>query len=59
MSDEVLKKIFHPFFTTKAKGTGLGLAVIHKIITDHRGTIAVESASGQGTMFTIKLPVAG
>ncbi|MBM4294396.1 MAG: GHKL domain-containing protein [Deltaproteobacteria bacterium] len=59
MPTDVLEKIFHPFFTTKAKGTGLGLAVIHKIVTDHHGTIAVESVSGQGTVFTIKLPVAG
>ncbi|MBM4273650.1 MAG: GHKL domain-containing protein [Deltaproteobacteria bacterium] len=58
MSDEVLGKIFHPFFTTKARGTGLGLAVIHKIVTDHHGSITVESASGKGSTFTIKLPVA-
>jgi signal transduction histidine kinase len=59
MTEEVLGKIFHPFFTTKSKGTGLGLAVIHKIVTDHHGAIAVESASGQGSTFTVKLPVAG
>jgi two-component system, NtrC family, sensor histidine kinase HydH len=59
MPGEVLDKIFHPFFTTKEKGTGLGLAVIHKIITDHHGTITVESAAGRGSIFTVKLPLKG
>jgi signal transduction histidine kinase len=59
MPPEVLDKIFHPFFTTKAKGTGLGLAVIHKIITDHRGTITVDSAAGEGSTFTVRLPLKG
>lgn len=59
MPGEVLEKIFHPFFTTKDKGTGLGLAVIHKIITDHHGTIMVESATGQGSTFTVRLPLRG
>ena len=58
---ENLAKIFIPFFTTKAHGTGLGLALVHRIITDHGGTIAVESpvtqANGQtGTRFTLTLP---
>ncbi|MEJ5328671.1 MAG: ATP-binding protein [Desulfobaccales bacterium] len=56
MSPEVLAKIFNPFFTTKDKGTGLGLAVIHKIITDHHGSILVESTPGQGSTFVVKLP---
>ena len=56
MSTEVLDKIFHPFFTTKKKGTGLGLAVIHKIVTDHRGTVNVESALGEGTNVRVNLP---
>jgi len=59
MSGEVLEKIFHPFFTTKDKGTGLGLAVIHKIITDHHGTITVETAADRGSTFTVKLPCQG
>lgn len=57
MPPEVLENIFHPFFTTKDKGTGLGLAVIHKIISDHQGTIKVESAPDQGTTFLIRLPL--
>ena len=59
MTPEVKEKIFHPFFTTKDKGTGLGLAVIHKIITDHNGTIEVETAPGEGSTFTIRLPLKG
>lgn len=59
MPTEVLEKVFHPFFTTKDKGTGLGLAVIHKIITDHDGTVGVESAAGCGTTFTVRLPIKG
>lgn len=59
MPPEVLEKIFNPFFTTKAKGTGLGLAVIHKIITDHHGAITVKSSLDQGSTFLVKLPANG
>jgi signal transduction histidine kinase len=57
MPPEVRDKVFHPFFTTKEKGTGLGLAVIHKIITDHHGRIDLETSPGEGSTFTIKLPL--
>ncbi|MBC8096837.1 MAG: hypothetical protein H7Y43_13595 [Akkermansiaceae bacterium] len=51
-----LARIFEPFFTTKQNGTGLGLAVTHRIVTEHQGSIHVESAVGQGTTFIILLP---
>lgn len=56
MSEDVQKKLFHPFYTTKDKGTGLGLAVINKIVTDHHGTITVDSVAGSGSTFTVRLP---
>jgi two-component system sporulation sensor kinase A len=56
--DEVLKKIGEPFFTTKEKGTGLGLMITYKIIENHKGSMSIESELGQGTVFTLKLPSA-
>ncbi|GEM_PF-1100977 len=57
--EENLTKIFDPFFTTKdiGKGTGLGLNVAYNIIESHNGTIEVESETGKGTTFTIRIPV--
>lgn len=57
MDETTAKNIFNPFFTTKDKGVGLGLALTRKIIEDHRGTIEVVSEKGMGTTFTIHLPV--
>jgi len=54
---ELLPHIFDPFFTTKEKGTGLGMAIAHRIIEDHLGTIEVSSRVGEGTTFTLTLPV--
>jgi signal transduction histidine kinase len=51
-----LEKIFDPFFSTKPAGTGLGLAVVNRIINGHNGTIAIESEPGKGTTVTIRLP---
>jgi signal transduction histidine kinase len=48
--------VFTPFWTTKPKGTGLGLALTHKIIEEHGGTIQLTSEVGQGTTVTIHLP---
>ena len=57
ISENDIDKIFDPFFTTKEKGTGLGLSIVHNIIDSHQGTIQVESTKGQGTAFSIMLPV--
>ena len=51
-------RIFEPFFSTKARGTGLGLAVTARIVAAHRGTIQVESRPGSGTSFVLTLPEA-
>ncbi len=58
MTPEVSARVFHPFFTTKERGTGLGLALAHNIIQAHRGTIDVESEPGKGSCFTVGLPAA-
>ena len=52
-----LTAIFDPYFTTKAQGTGLGLAIVHKVIEAHRGQIKVRSIPGEGTTFTVILPL--
>jgi two-component system nitrogen regulation sensor histidine kinase GlnL len=57
IAGEHLSRLFTPFFTTKSKGTGLGLAVSQRIVTQHGGTIRVESMPGQGTLFHVYLPV--
>jgi PAS domain S-box-containing protein len=51
------ERVFNPFFSTKAGGTGLGLALTHKIVEDHGGTIDFRSASGSGTVFRLVLPL--
>jgi signal transduction histidine kinase len=52
----ILEKIFTPFFTTKAQGTGLGLPICNKLIQLHKGVIRVTSDNLHGTVFTIELP---
>jgi two-component system NtrC family sensor kinase len=59
MTPEVQAKLFQPFFSTRAigEGAGMGLAVVHGIVSAHAGRIQVESQPGQGSTFTIRLPV--
>ena len=56
ISPQNLENIFNPFFTTKAEGVGLGLAIVSKIVDEHQGKIVTTSTPGQGTTFRIILP---
>jgi two-component system sensor histidine kinase HydH len=58
IAPEHLDRIFEPYFTTKEGGTGLGLALAHKIIQEHGGRLDVESRVGPGAVFAVTLPVA-
>jgi signal transduction histidine kinase len=59
MDEQTLGQIFDAFFSTKRGGSGLGLPTVRKIVEAHGGQISVQSAPGNGTQFTIELPVAG
>ena len=55
---EDMDNIFHPFFTTKRTGIGLGLCLADQVISSHKGRLSVTSKVGEGTMITIELPIA-
>ena len=57
IAPEATDRVFNPFFSTKDSGTGLGLALTHKIIEDHGGVIDFRGAPGGGTIFRIALPL--
>jgi len=57
--EDIIDRIFDPYYSTKAGGTGLGLTICHSIVTQHGGDITVTPAPSGGTTFTIKLPAAG
>jgi signal transduction histidine kinase len=59
MSADTRARMFEPYFTTKAEGTGLGLAVVHRIVTEHEGRLSVDETPGGGTTFRIWLPRGG
>jgi signal transduction histidine kinase len=56
MSQEVVERVFVPFYTTKIGGTGLGMVFVRQIVDEHRGVITLESKVGRGTTVTIRLP---
>ena len=56
---EDISRVFEPYYSTKETGTGLGLAIARKAVDDHHGTISVKSKVGEGTIFTITLPLSG
>ncbi len=55
---EQISRIFDPFYSTKAGGTGLGLAFTLQVLKEHGGSIQCESAPGRGTTFVVRLPAA-
>jgi two-component system nitrogen regulation sensor histidine kinase GlnL len=57
IAPETLEQIFTPFYTTKNKGSGLGLATCQKIVSEHDGLLKVESTPGEGTLFAVSLPL--
>lgn len=57
MSESTMARIFEPYYTTKASGTGLGLTNIYKILKEHNGQITVKSEEGSGSVFTMQIPV--
>jgi nitrogen fixation/metabolism regulation signal transduction histidine kinase len=58
MDQATARRAFDPYFTTKERGTGLGLAIVKKIVLEHRGSIVLETAPGQGARFRLALPLA-
>jgi len=58
IASDDLPLVFEPFFTRKGAGTGLGLSITQRIVEEHHGSVRVESAPGEGTRFTIELPLA-
>lgn len=57
MDEQTVARIFEPYFTTKAQGTGLGLTMVYKIIKEFGGDIGVKSFPGEGTVFTLSFPI--
>jgi two-component system, sporulation sensor kinase E len=58
MSADALSRVFEPYYTTKASGSGLGLLIVRRIVREHGGELAIESTEGRGLTLTIRLPLA-
>jgi len=58
ISPDTLSRVYDPFFTTRESGTGLGLSISHTIVSEHGGSIDIDSAPEQGCAVTVTLPVA-
>ena len=58
IDEEQIPLLFEPFFSTKPKGSGFGLAIVQRIVDEHGGLVSVISERGQGTTFKIQLPLA-
>jgi len=56
LTPEECERLFTPYYTSKQHGTGLGLAIVQSVVSDHGGTVSVQSKPGQGTTFRIELP---
>ena len=56
LTREECERLFTPYYTTKRHGTGLGLAIVQSVVSDHHGSISVDSTPGKGTTFRIDLP---
>jgi len=56
MTAEECERLFTPYYTTKQHGTGLGLAIVQSVVSDHHGTVRVESKPGSGSTFVVELP---
>jgi signal transduction histidine kinase len=57
IAPEIKNKIFDPFFTTKSDGTGIGLSICHRIVTDHGGSLTVSDSNFGGAEFRVKIPI--
>ncbi|SHJ93504.1 ATP-binding protein [Alicyclobacillus tolerans] len=57
MSEDTMKKIMNPFYTTKENGTGLGMTIVQRIVEEHNGMIEIQSSIGQGTTIEIRIPI--
>jgi two-component system sensor histidine kinase HydH len=58
MTQEIAARVFEPFFTTRAAGTGLGLPVVKRIVEAHRGRVELRTQPGSGAVFSVDLPLA-